>query len=164
MRPSGAVGLDFARTYRDSGKAPARGRFTRTSPENGRGVLTRPRSWDSDEVTGRTEGSGLEDPERLLSSDSGEEIVKLLPLDFSCVVMDFRIWLCRRLRGGIGGSLCWEFLECGEELRWKDSLDPMVSCKFLPEGTEEGSGARGLEKEVILGRAGVCEGTEFSEK
>jgi hypothetical protein len=39
-------------------------------------------------------------------------------LDLDWVDLDRRIWLCRRLRGGVGGRLLWEWL------RWRESVEP----------------------------------------
>jgi hypothetical protein len=75
--------------------------------EEGGGMLRRLRS-DIEEVRERVDGPGLGGCELSVLSESREDMVRRLPLDLDCVDLDRRIWLCRRLRGGVGGRLCWE--------------------------------------------------------
>jgi hypothetical protein len=75
--------------------------------EEGGGMLRRLRS-DIYEATERVEGPGLGGCELSVLSESGDDMVRRLPLDLDCIDLDRRIWLCRRLRGGVGGRLCWE--------------------------------------------------------
>lgn len=73
--------------------------------EAGGGMLRRLRS-DIEEAADRVEGPGLGGCELSVLSESCEDIVRRLPLDLDCVDLDRRIWLCRRLKGGVGGRLC----------------------------------------------------------
>lgn len=75
--------------------------------EEGGGMLMRLRS-DKDEAIERVDGPGLGGCELSVLSESREDMVRRLPLDLDCIDLDRRIWLCRRLRGGVGGRLCWE--------------------------------------------------------
>lgn len=47
-------------------------------------------------------------------------MVNRLPLDLDCVDFDRRIWLWRRLRGGVGGRFGWELL------RWSESVESVA--------------------------------------
>lgn len=82
------------------------------SPGDVGGMLIRLRARD------RMEGPGLGGREPSLLSESYEDMVSRLCLD--CVDLDLRIWLCRRLSGGVGGRLFWELL------RWRESLDSIA--------------------------------------
>lgn len=75
-------------------------------------MLTRLRSCDIDDATDRVEGPGLGGCELSLLSESIDDMVNrlLLDLELDCVDLDRRIWLCRRLRGGVGGRLLCEWL------------------------------------------------------
>lgn len=80
----------------------------RISPEEDEGgMLMRLRSCDA-EAMERFDGLGLGGCELSLPSGSYEDMVNRLPLDLDCVDLDLRIWLWRRLRGGVGGRLCCE--------------------------------------------------------
>jgi hypothetical protein len=78
----------------------ANGTVASKSPEDGGGMLILFRAMD------RVEGPGLGGRESSLLSESYEDMVSRLDLD--CVDLDLRIWLCRRLRGGVGGRFCWD--------------------------------------------------------
>lgn len=54
------------------------------------GILRRLRS-DIDEATERVEGPGLEGRELSVLSESRDEMVRPLPLDFDCIDLDRRI-------------------------------------------------------------------------
>lgn len=72
------------------------------------------RSWDNeDDVKLREPGLGGRE---LLLSESPEDMVSGLVLDLDWVDFDRRIWLCRRLMGGIGGRLVWEWLRRRESV------------------------------------------------
>lgn len=75
--------------------------------EEGGGMLRRLRS-GIEEAKERVDRPGLGGCELSVLSESREDMVRRLPLVLDCVDLDRRIWLCRRLRGGVGGRLCWE--------------------------------------------------------
>lgn len=101
------------------GESDSAGGAGRGSPVVGGGMLTRLRSWDIDidDATERVEGPGLGGAELSVLSESSDDMVNRLLLDLDWVDLDLRIWLCRRLRGGVGGRLFCDWV------RWRESVE-----------------------------------------
>jgi hypothetical protein len=69
---------------------------------------------EEEEARDWLEGPGLGGRELLLSESADDRLSRPV-LDFDWVDLDRRIWLCRRLSGGVGGRFC------SERLRWRVS-------------------------------------------
>lgn len=77
----------------------------------------------------RVDGPGLGGWELSLLSESSEDMVNRLPLDLDWADFDRRIWLWRRLSGGVGGRFGWELL------RWSESAE--LVARRVSEETEK---------------------------
>lgn len=99
------------------------------------------------EPTDRVDGPGLGGWDSSLLSESTEEIVRRLVLDLDWVDLDLRIWLCRRLNGGVGGR------RCCERVRVRDSDDSAaIGFSEMPDESSPDDCATGFALDAPEGR------------